>query len=531
MHGSELFMHMMPHGKSIRAELIHPPGCRFLEVPKSRTNRMAVIRLFLSNSTVTALFNPALCLGIEFWSSLNMKVTRIEHPDCVSSFFELAQFVDQLKITQFVDDSFENKMNAWPRDGIAFLNTRLIRSMEWVHLLVEDHDLQHLHRISAKEMIITVLIDSLEVRPDVGWIDRTYEGMVLILRASDGQALIAHFEAPDDYFYLIRSEYNFRRGRCLGSYQRNALALARISKLMALSTSLEGKNPAVADDAKKKLREECIDFNEYNRGVSERDLLIDSIWRSKGQRRSPWGCFRGAMVRDMPYPVDRKLAPAYKFTKVGNFASLMSIRASDLCIGFFDEDVSHSLPIYTYLRRRIDRWLKGKGEINMIQLFFCLDLVSPVLSWIADNLSPELGWIDRTYSAMPLILRASDGQALLAYWDDAEKCIYLIRCEYNFRRGQCLGSYEKNEKSIRKIADLMRIASQLSAIRPALAEDAKEKLREECIKFNQYNKGATKMDLLTDSIWRPEGYRVSPWRPEVRDKSQYVIYPSEMSLF
>ncbi|CAJ0566408.1 unnamed protein product, partial [Mesorhabditis spiculigera] len=90
---------------------------------------------------------------------------------------------------------------------------------------------------------------------------------------------------------------------------------------------------------------------------------------------------------------------------------------------------------------------------------------------------------------MPLILRASDGEALLAYRDDVDDCLYLI------------------------------------------PEDAKEKLREECIEFNQYNKGATKMDLLTDSIWRPEGYRLSPWRRGAGRDPRGITYPSELSLF
>ncbi|CAJ0571966.1 unnamed protein product, partial [Mesorhabditis spiculigera] len=560
---------------------------------------------------------------------------------------------DKLKVTQFVDSLFEEKMLAWPRDGIAFLNTRLIRSLERMYLVVDVHHLQHLHRIRANEISITIpmfpfpmirrlpaidilfaklggwlagtdeidkfqigwertgwpdgtfepFISTLKLDPALAHIDRTYEGMTLILRASDGQALIAYFEEHDDYFNLISSEYNFRRGRCLGSYQRNALALARISKLMALSMTLAEKSPALADDAKKKLREECINFNKYNENVSERDLLIDSIWRSKAERRCPWGKFGDNVFLDMTYPVDKNLEHAYKFTKlfeetgvlpeVDHFQPVserwidrtyqgmeLILRATDgqaLIVYFDTVDLSIYLLRCDYNFRRgrclgsYERNGKALARIRQLMCIYAklneekpllaadakeklmeecinfnkynngattVDLLTdsiwrpagkrrspwgvygghlmggayPVLvDKVAVTLKTEMGWIDRTYEGMELILRASDGQALLVFWDDAHGYFYLIRCEYNFRRGRCLGSYERNEESIRKICDLMRISLQLATLRPALAEDAKEKLKEECIRFTEYNKGATTVDLMIDCIWRPKGDRRSPW--------------------
>ncbi|CAJ0571978.1 unnamed protein product, partial [Mesorhabditis spiculigera] len=117
----------------------------------------------------------------------------------------------------------------------------------------------------------------------------------------------------------------------------------------------------------------------------------------------------------------------------------------------------------------------------------------------------------------------SEGQALLSYWDQDDSCFYLIRCQYNFRRGRCLGSYERNQKSLEMIRGFMhKLQKQNDQIGENPAETT-EKLKEECIKFNEYNKGATQLDLLTDSIWRPKGQRYSPWT--MNDEKLFDIRP------
>ncbi|CAJ0566392.1 unnamed protein product, partial [Mesorhabditis spiculigera] len=199
---------------------------------------------------------------------------------------------------------------------------------------------------------------------------------------------------------------------------------------------------------------------------------------------------------------------------LGKVEWLNTLRAKDLKFGRAETDQQ---PVFDFLARKIRRWLDGTDEIEKIQ--FCDDTDLPAASFQFETfiktipflVPSNLGWVDRTYEGMYLILRATDGQALLAHYDAVGRSFYLLRCEYNFRRRRCLGSYQRNVNSLRAIRNLMRISSRLSQKDPKLAGNAKEKLREECSKFNKYNNGATEMDLLTDAIWRPKGERRSIW--------------------
>ncbi|CAJ0574799.1 unnamed protein product, partial [Mesorhabditis spiculigera] len=150
---------------------------------------------------------------------------------------------------------------------------------------------------------------------DIGWIDRTYEGMELILRASDGQALLVFWDDADGFFYLIRCEYNYRRGRCLGSFQRNEDSLRRIRQLMSLSKQLLDRNAELAENASEKLKNECLKFNAYNNGATTIDLMTDWIWRPKGERRSPWGLVDRIILHDNVNRVDFALLHAYRFAR------------------------------------------------------------------------------------------------------------------------------------------------------------------------------------------------------------------------
>ncbi|CAJ0571581.1 unnamed protein product, partial [Mesorhabditis spiculigera] len=515
-------------------------------------------------------------------------------------------------------------------------------------------------------------------RPDRGWIDRTYEGLNLVLRTSDGQALVFYWDAADSSLLLLRSEYNFRRGRCFGSFERNAKALAEIRELMRDWQIQIKQNPVRVAETKEKLKLECAKFNDYNRGATTQDLLIDAIWRSTSQRRSPWArcgenntilrsatypdqrsirftvstdpeetqtsmleleqvynsyglamypplpfklprpavvierlygihkltytdvtiflrmflanstvqevryplwwfgnrfwlslnmkmthiCVSTAQI-DVPellefidhfrptsfytndlfedsdgYPVPElgrgflsdplvcSLEKLHIYSYSGDLCWLYPLRARDIVMGLTDRRYTTKLgqqPIFDFLSRKIRNWLSGTEEIDKIHL--CTDLrlfakdsieFRPFFKALPFLISSKVGWVDQTYDGMPLILRASDGQALLMFFASGDRSIYLIRCEYNFRRGRCLGSFERNEKALQKIRGLMSIASRLSSQNPELAKDAKEKLREECIKFNKYNEGATELDLLTDSIWRSKGSGIRLGRRAIR---------------
>ncbi|CAJ0571975.1 unnamed protein product, partial [Mesorhabditis spiculigera] len=154
-----------------------------------------------------------------------------------------------------------------------------------------------------------------KMTPELGLIDRTYDGMELILRTSDGQALITYLDKRDGALVLIRCEYNFRRGRCLGSYERNHEALNRIRILLSEWQICEERWPGLIVELPEKLKEECIEFNEYNKGATEMDLMTDAIWRPIAKRRSPWGCYGNATFRDATFPLELAVRHAYQFTK------------------------------------------------------------------------------------------------------------------------------------------------------------------------------------------------------------------------
>ncbi|CAJ0574805.1 unnamed protein product, partial [Mesorhabditis spiculigera] len=207
---------------------------------------------------------------------------------------------------------------------------------------------------------------------------------------------------------------------------------------MSLSTQLRERNAELAENAREKLKNECIKFTEYNKGATTVDLMMDWIWRPKGQRRSPWGLIDDFILHDNVNRVDFAVLHAYRF-----------------------------------------------------------------------------------------------GQALIFYWDEKNRSVCLIGCEYNFRRGRCLGSYERNGKALARISALMAKSQLLLKRNPGRAVETKEKLRDECIKFNHYNKGATKMDLMTDAIWRPRSQRRFPWALFVKGLHQIFrspIYPLDSSL-
>ncbi|CAJ0571059.1 unnamed protein product, partial [Mesorhabditis spiculigera] len=109
----------------------------------------------------------------------------------------------------------------------------------------------------------------------------------------------------------------------------------------------------------------------------------------------------------------------------------------------------------------------------------------------------------------------------------ARECL----CKTNGGRGRCLGSYQRNQKSLEMIREFMHILQKQHDQIGGNPAETMEKLKEECIKFNEYNKGATQLDLLTDSIWRPKGQRYSPWT--MNDEKLFDIrpvYPMDASL-
>ncbi|CAJ0571600.1 unnamed protein product, partial [Mesorhabditis spiculigera] len=591
--------------------------------------RSICLRLFLTNSTVFELRGVRLSYGLEFWASLNMKVTRISYPDGVRTIPQLQQFIDHFKPTQFImfpksEDTPLCQRN--PTQFIQFLRSPVVCSMEKLHIGVFSDFLDDMHDIKAKDLfidwnilygkrdpgpkigyltqkimawltgnleidklqiwsnlkrerkLVDIVLDSIDrfLLREIGKIVRKDENMQLIVRASDGQALIAYLDSKENCyncFYLIRCDYKFRWARPADSYERNADSLRRIRKFMRLASRLSEQNPELSGDVMAKLTGECIKFNAYNKGATKMDLMTDALWRPKNVRCSPWRwCEDGGMLHDPWYPIDISARHAYDFTKafeervylyfvavlkhfqpteliynhlfvdfiarvaecerflrsdfirgleklhlfavMGNVECLLSTRAKDFLIGITGfTPRAHLNSIFAFLLRRISDWLHGDEEIDKIQICAGKDIEADkifgrLVNRVAARMTSDIGWIDRTYEGMELILR---GQALLVFWDDADGFFYLIRCEYNYRRGRCLGSFQRNEDSLRRIRQLMSLSKQLLEGNAVLAENAREKLKNECIKFNEYNNGATTIDLMTDWIWRPKGERRSPW--------------------
>ncbi|CAJ0557957.1 unnamed protein product, partial [Mesorhabditis spiculigera] len=180
---------------------------------------------------------------------------------------------------------------------------------------------------------------------------------------------------------------------------------------------------------------------------------------------APLGCWHpGRESEARPHVRSLDILQVIPFT--GDLGCLMPIRAKDLLIGCSIAKRNDGQHLFDYLYTRILGWLTGIDKIDKIQIYMSGNIMDGLVAYFIKEFVPQLGWIDQTYKGMDLIIRASDGQALLAVWDEPETCLYLIQCEYNFRRGRCLGSYERNEKSIRRICDLMRIVSDLAASRP-----------------------------------------------------------------
>ncbi|CAJ0557931.1 unnamed protein product, partial [Mesorhabditis spiculigera] len=118
-----------------------------------------------------------------------------------------------------------------------------------------------------------------------------------------------------DLGHQFKLVYNAERGRCLGSHQRNEESVRRICRLMSLSTQLQERNAELAENAREKLRNECIKFTEYNKGATTVDLMMDWIWRPKGQRRSPWGLIDDFILHDNVNRVDFAVLHAYRFVR------------------------------------------------------------------------------------------------------------------------------------------------------------------------------------------------------------------------
>ncbi|CAJ0571598.1 unnamed protein product, partial [Mesorhabditis spiculigera] len=183
---------------------------------------------------------------------------------------------------------------------------------------------------------------------------------------------------------------------------------------------------------------------------------------------------------------------------------------------------AHLVHLEIFVNALIQRWLRGTDEYGKIQIEpgFYRQIGARLLA-LVDKLGammrPELGWIDRTYEGLNLILRASDGQALLVYWDDENGCFYLIPCNYNFRRVAA-----SEELIVLGMLQLWPI--------PEVEAERIKNLKLECSQFNAYNKGATQMDLLTDAIWRPKGERHSPWITIGNMIAPDTIYPLDASM-
>ncbi|CAJ0577908.1 unnamed protein product, partial [Mesorhabditis spiculigera] len=185
-----------------------------------------------------------------------------------------------------------------------------------IQILIGDLMPEAVHKFRIVDFIEALTI-ALRDRLDLGWVDRTYEGLNLILRARDGQALVVYWDDVDNALFLLRSEYNFRRGRCFGSYERNAKALSRICELMRKFQIQAERNALHVYETKARLKQECAKFNEYNRDATGLDLMIDAIWRSKAKRVSPWRRFgpEGTILRRPMYPLDVSLGHGYQFAK------------------------------------------------------------------------------------------------------------------------------------------------------------------------------------------------------------------------
>ncbi|CAJ0580190.1 unnamed protein product, partial [Mesorhabditis spiculigera] len=320
-------------------------------------------RLFLANATLVQFEFPQECFGNQFWFSLNMKMERAVSNTGVLWDPELLRFFDHFKPKAFIYSSVVQIIAGSPKTLAPFFQHPVVRSFEMLHIMFNMDGFKELEGLQAKDLFIGVASQSTSVRqrrmkeflwrkikgwlagtdeirkiqiwtglhggfahifenlthklsllltPEQGWIDRTYDGMHLILRASDGETLLVFWDTSDSCFYLLACNYNFRRGRCLGSYQQNQTSLYKIRNLLAL---YDAQNEDLSDRVKARLKEECWKFNKYNRDASEMDLTLDAIWRPKGKRHSPWRLMGANCVRDGIYPLHFELRHAYQFTK------------------------------------------------------------------------------------------------------------------------------------------------------------------------------------------------------------------------
>ncbi|CAJ0571578.1 unnamed protein product, partial [Mesorhabditis spiculigera] len=329
------------------------------------TARSRYLRLFLNNSSVKSLVGLMGCYGTDFWYSLNMKVKELGNPQDVPTFCELQGLLDHFKPSSFTHHKFWLVEGGRYEARDKFLQSPTVRSMEMLQLIfsyvgdvgclshiraktlllamAKQRDIRDwpilLHFVSSRVLgwlegkeeldafqlfiidfdpirqLLSHYLDNLVLSPTIGWIDRTYPGMYLIGRATDGQALLAYTHSVEGNFLLLRCDYNFRRGRCLGSYQQNGRTLRNIAELMEKWEQQMKRNPKRVRDVKAKLKKECAKFNEYNKGATTMDLMTDSLWRSKEQRGVSWGAQTFHLLRDPAYPLDASVRHAYAFTK------------------------------------------------------------------------------------------------------------------------------------------------------------------------------------------------------------------------
>ncbi|CAJ0571601.1 unnamed protein product, partial [Mesorhabditis spiculigera] len=328
-----------------------PPDCSDLLV----WIHAPAFKLYLSNSIVDEARGLPLALGNTFWTSLNMKVTRMINPKGAASTAQLQQFIEHVKPAEFYYHTCLNDHSTSHEESAVFLQSPALRAAKTLHLVLETTNLFWIHALRPKDLLLVIkgddgdpaelvhvevfvtaliqrwlhgteeygkiqiesVVDKLGrmMRSEMGWIDRKYEGMELILRASDGQALLVYWDEENACFYLLPCNYNFRRSRCLGSYERNEAALARICGLIVLAEFRSRYILELAAETLKCVEKECVKFNAYNKGATQMDLLTDAIWRPKSQRRSPWATVDGRIEQSATYPLNPIHWRAYDYAK------------------------------------------------------------------------------------------------------------------------------------------------------------------------------------------------------------------------
>ncbi|CAJ0580150.1 unnamed protein product, partial [Mesorhabditis spiculigera] len=162
--------------------------------------------------------------------------------------------------------------------------------------------------------------------------------------------------------------------------------------------------------------------------------------------------------------------------------------------------------VLAFFEWKITAWLDGTDEIEKFFIYNGPvrwndpepdDLFGCVMGRLKSLLTPNRGRVEQMSNGFDLIVREFDGQSLLVYSDDKLHRVNFLRTEYNFRMSRSPDSLQTNDETLASIIKYMHHQRNAN---PQLAAEARERLKEECAKFIEYNKEATNMDLIIETL-------------------------------